>query len=63
MNRRNPPDATRHLLRVAMGKQRKATRGRIDNSMMPKLREPSMPVLPWNQTEATRDETTGNGNE
>jgi hypothetical protein len=46
MNRRNPPDATHHLLRVAMGKQRKATRGRVDNSMVPKLRKPSMPALP-----------------
>ena len=64
MDRKNLPDATRHLLRVAMGKiERRAARGRINNSVMPILSEPLMPVLPWNQTEATRDETTGNSDE
>ena len=47
-----------------MGKiERGAARGRVNNSMVPKVREPSMPVLRLEPNEASRDETTGNGDE
>ena len=62
-DRKNPHEASRHMLRVAMGHvERKAATGRVDNPMVQKPRIPSMPALPWKQTEATRDEITGSDN-